>query len=187
MSLLIAIMLLGAAQTPAASPVASDPAIARVVALYDELCLRAFPDDTAVDAAMTAKGATALTREQIAVTLRDDPGRGWLLKDGDRNIQITLELPPFHACSVRRTVSGGETMGDAYRAVVASFQAANPGFGAGPPMDADMGDLHIHATGVQRVLPKGGGESLLVVEQRARSGGDGSVDLRYVHQIREAR
>jgi hypothetical protein len=72
----------------------------RMAALYDEVCLKAFPDDAAVDRLMAEKGAAPLTPEQAQITLRGDPGRGWLLKDGERNIQIMLELPPFHACSV---------------------------------------------------------------------------------------
>jgi len=39
---------------PPARP-APDPAMTRMVALYDEICLQAFPDDGAVDRLMEAK------------------------------------------------------------------------------------------------------------------------------------
>lgn len=176
-------LALSAVQTPAAAPV-GDPALGRLAALYDQLCLKAFPDDAAVAAALDARGAKPLTREQIAVTLRDDPGRGWLLRDGERNIQITLELPPFHACSVRRTVRDGAPTGDTYQAAIGTYKASHPGFVAAPPLDAKVDKWQVHAAGVQRILPGGGGESLLVIEQRPQAGADGTLDLRYVHQIR---
>jgi hypothetical protein len=183
---ILAAALLGGAQIPPAAPSPermADPAIARLATLYDRLCLRAFPDDVALNAAVAATGATPLTPEQVKVTFPNDPGRGWLLKDGELNIQIMLELPPYHACSVRRTASDGATNDDAYRAAVQSFKATHPGFAVGDALDQAMGELQIHLTSEQRLLPGNGGESLMVVEQR-RQGGDGSVDLRYVHQIR---
>ena len=62
------------ATTPA--PDLAAARLARAVDLYEAACLKTFPDDAAIDALMTQRGAKPLTAEQVKVTLRDDPGRG---------------------------------------------------------------------------------------------------------------
>lgn len=165
-----------------------DPRAGRMAALYDEVCLRAFPDDKAVDAAMAAKGAKPLTPDQVKVTLREDPGRGWSVEDGDRTVFVFLEAPPYHACSVRWPAPAGADDLGAYRAVVDPFVAQRPGFAAMPPREMDMGALHISAAGQQRVLPNGGAESLFVIDQHVtdparRARGETGMMRRFVHQL----
>src|SRR5690242_17540426 len=70
--------------------------------LYDEVCLKAFPDDKAVEAEMEKHDATELTREEMKATFGNDPGRAWVLQEGG---SVWLEFPPYHACSVRWTAS----------------------------------------------------------------------------------
>lgn len=180
--------LAAAASEPAPAP---DPMVERLVALYDEICLKAFPDDQAVDSLMAAKGATALTPEQVRVTLKDDPGRGWLLKDGNRTIQVMLELPPYHACSVRRTTPQGFGDLTAYRAVTDAFKQTRPGFAPAGPVDQDMGAIHIHALGEARTMPGGKTETLYLFDQHVtdparRARGETAVNIRFVHQIIDA-
>jgi hypothetical protein len=81
--MLLSMMALAAGAAQAGAPAApSDDAIARMVALYDEVCLKTFPIDTEMDALMARKGARPLTADEVKVTLGSDPGRGWLIKDG---------------------------------------------------------------------------------------------------------
>ena len=164
-----------------------------MAALYDEVCLKAFPDDEAVDRLMTAKGATPLTPEQVRVTFNDDPGCGWLLKDGQRNIQVMLELPPYHACSVRRTLMPGFAIAE-YRAITETYKSTRPGFAEMQPQLTEIQDFRISARGESRALPDGRTEALLVIDQQAtdpgrRAAGAIGVDIRFVHQIidRDAR
>jgi hypothetical protein len=174
----------------AATPQA-DPIQARMAALYDEICLRTFPDDAAVDALMKAKGAKPMTPEEVKVTLNEDPGRGWLVPDGDRTIEVTVEMPPYPACVVRRmTPSGFSDLGP-YQAVAEPFRQSHPGFGPAGHFDRDVGDLHIHATGDIRPLPGGRSETLYIFDQRItdaarRASGETGVQVRFVHQIVEA-
>lgn len=166
----------------------ADPAVSRMVSLYDEVCLKAFPDDKAVAQLLTAKGATELTPEQVRVTLRDDPGRAWLLPDGERQVQVTLELPPYHACSVRRTTAGGFGDLGAYRAVVGAYKTTRPGFVPVADQNFDRDGIHIHAGGELRPLPDGSHETLYLFDQRVidperRARGETAVDIRFLHQI----
>jgi hypothetical protein len=184
-------MLLQAGAAPPAAPAPAaatpDPALARMVALYDEVCLQAFPIDGGVDRAMAARGATPLTPAQVKVTLVDDPGRGWKLKDGDHNILVFLELPPFHACSVRRFFPAIPPLDD-YRRLAVRFERDHPGFAPVAPFDVDRGDIHVHATGEQRLIAGGSAEALFVYDQHVvdpakRAAGQTAINLRFVHQI----
>jgi hypothetical protein len=180
---------LSAALTLAAGQPSEDAARReRMVALYDELCLKTFPDDGAVDALMAAKGADALTPEEVRVTLRNDPGRGWILQDGDAAIQIMVEMPPFHACSVRWMTDNG--FGDlaAYQSATSAYKAARPGFGEPEALQQDVAGFHVTAVNETRPLPDGGAEALLAIEQRVtdparRANGETRVSVRFVHQI----
>ena len=176
--------------SPQAQPVTAD--LSAMVALYDEICLKTFPIDEQVDALMAKKGAKPLTPDEVKVTLRDDPGRAWWIKDGERTYSVFLELPPFHACSVRGNVGSGVRDLTGYRAAVDAFKASHRGFATQPPMDADQGDIHIHAETEFRALPGGTGEQLMVIGQHItnaerRAKGETGTVLRFVHQIRAAK
>lgn len=176
-----------AAAASAAQP-ADRARLERMVALYDQLCLETFPNDAAVDALMAAKGATPLTPEEVRVTFNDDPGRGWLLDDDGLQIQIMLELPPYHACSVRWMTEDG--FGDlrAYKSVADDFKAIGPAFGEPEPQQVDVAGFHVSAVTESRPLPDGSTEVLLMIEQRVadparRENGETRVSVRFVHQI----
>jgi hypothetical protein len=176
--LLLAVLLSDAASTEA------DERLAQMASLYEEVCLKAFPDDQAVEAAMKARGATELTPDQVKVTLGDDPGRGWDLKD--KSASVWLELPPFHACSVRWN---SPDLGNfaRYHELADRYEKQLGGFEEMEPMDKDIGDIHVHAIGEQKQLPNGY-ESLFIFEQhindpKRRAAGETGHVLRFVHQF----
>lgn len=181
-------LMIAVAIAATGAPVSTDPVIPRLIALFDEACLQTFPTDGGLDSLMAAKGATALTTEQVQKTFRGDPGRGWLLKDGSDTIQVMLELPPFHACSVRRmTVAGLDNL-DAYRRLVDPYEAAHPTFAPVAVYETDFGNIHVYAVGEQRTLPGGGTEALFVFDQhitdaKRRAAGETGVEVRFVRQI----
>ena len=159
----------------------------RMKTLYDEVCIKAFPNDEAVDALMVAKGATRLTTDEVKVTLNDDPGRGWEIKDGNISALVILELPPYHACSVRWPMPEYPDVSE-YRAIADKYQAAKGGFEPIAPYDADYDDIHVHAVGEQRTLADGGTESLFIFDQyitdpKRRTAGETGIMFRFVHQF----
>lgn len=182
-------MLIAAAlllQATAATPAAG---VARMTALFDQVCLKAFPDDAKVDAAMVAAKAIRLTDAQAQVTLRDDPGRGWVVKGGGAAVLVMLELPPYHACSVRGLVGDGLHDLAAFTRATDAYKSAHPGFAAEPPFDGERGGIRIHTTNEVRALPGGGTESLMVIAQtvidaKQLGAGETASPLRFVHQIR---
>jgi hypothetical protein len=181
----LALMLQYAASTTLPAPAVR---LERMTALYDEVCLKAFPDDAAVDAAMRQRGAVALSPSDVRVTLGDDPGRGWQLAGEDGYATVFVEMPPYHACSVRWPMPAVPTALDSYRAATDAYKRTRPGFTPSRPLDADMKDIHVHMESDQRPTDKGGFDTLMVVDQhitdlKRRLNGDTGVELRFVHQI----
>ncbi|RIA45606.1 hypothetical protein DFR49_0127 [Hephaestia caeni] len=175
------LMLAGAAQANA------DQRLSRMTALYDQVCLQTFPDDQAVVALMEAQDATPLTSEQVKITLRDDPGRGWMIEDGDVTALLFIEDPPYHACSLRWPMPA--EIGDLkdYHDIADRYEGKVGDFTAIEPYNDDRDDIHIHAVGEQRTLPDGSFESLFVFDQHVtnperRAAGETGTMLRFVHQ-----
>jgi hypothetical protein len=163
----------------------ADQRLARMTALYDQVCLRTFPDDKAVAALMAARNARELSPDDVKLTMVDDPARGWDLNDGGATLWI--EFPPYHACSVRWNTS---QIGDlsAYRAIADKYERAAGGYLPIQPLDGDQGDIHIHAIGEQRPLPDKRYESLFIFDQhitdpKRRAAGETGIVLRFVHQF----
>ncbi|WP_419807283.1 NMCC_0638 family (lipo)protein [Sphingomonas sp.] len=184
-------LLAQAAAVPAPSvPLVTDPRLPRMAALYEEVCLKAFPNDGAIDRAMTRKGVTPLTPEQVRVTMNDDPARGWSFDDDGKTVLVFLELPPYHACSVRWPAAAGTPDLAPYRAVADPYMATATGWITMPPTNMDRGDIHISAGGAQRMVPSGGSEALYIIDQTItdparRAAGETGIDRRLVHQLKE--
>jgi hypothetical protein len=179
---------LALAAAPAVQAAADDGVLSRMTALYDEVCLKSFPNEDAVAAAMTAKGAVALKPDEVRIYLKDDPGRGWSLADGPDKFVVTVEAPPYHACAVRRRTPSGFSDLATYYAVAGPYEKAAGGYRKIKPMDMKIGDIASHATGEQKVASDGGAESLFVFfntpdDPKDRARGFTAVEVRFVHQL----
>lgn len=93
--------------TPQAPPPLDDTTGSYLAILFTDFCYHAFPDDAALDAKLLAKGAVVMTPEQVKGILHDDPGRGWIYTEAGHRYLVTVEAPPFHACSVRVNTPAG--------------------------------------------------------------------------------
>jgi hypothetical protein len=179
------------AAAPTGQTAADDGVLSRMAALYDEVCLKTFPNDGAVAAAMAAKGAVALKSREIRIYLHDDPGRGWTLADGAAQFVVTVEAPPYHACAVRRTTAAGFADLAPYYAVASPYEQAAGGYSKIEPADMQIGAISSHATGEQKVAPDGSAESLFVFsntpnDPKERAKGNTAVEVRFVHQFMSA-
>jgi hypothetical protein len=168
-------------------PAADNAVRDRMIDLYDQVCLQAFPDDAAVAKAMSGLGATELTRDQVEIYLHDDPGRGWSFDSTGTTFIVTVEAPPYHACAVRVTVDEPFADQGPYPDVISAFEKAHRGFQAMQPMEMDIGDVHSRATGWQKVTGSGGESLFYFVNTptgKALNGGTKPyAELRFVHQI----
>ncbi len=180
---MLASMLLALVSATGASE--ADQSFSNMATLYEQVCLKAFPDDKAVESLMKAQEARELSPGQIKVTMGNDPARAWELKGGGATVWI--EFPPFHACSVRWNTSQVGDLGT-YRKAAATYERSRGGFKPMAPIEADQGAIHIHAVGDQRMLEDHGAESLMVIDQqisdpKRREAGETGVVLRFVHQF----
>jgi hypothetical protein len=174
------LVLIGFAAAASADP---QQLFAKNAALYEEVCLNAFPDDKAVEALMTAREARPLSEQDVKITMRDDPARAWELDDGTT---VWIEFPPYHACSVRwSSTSFPDT--SPYRAVADRYEQRQGGFTAADPYDSDVDDIHVHAVADQKQLQDGSWETLFLFDQQItdparRANGETGYSLRFVHQ-----
>jgi hypothetical protein len=162
--------------------------LSRMTALYDQACLQAFPDDNSVAALMDKWRAHPLTRDEVKVTLNDDPGRGWELDEDGFSASVILEGPPYHACSIRWPMPSAIPDLKDYRAAIARYEEGKGGFAPIKPYETDIKDIHIHAVGDQRQREDGSFDSLFIYDQhitdpKRRAAGETGTMFRFVHQI----
>lgn len=165
-----------------------DPVAQRdeLIALYDEICLRAFPDDNAAAAAAARHDATPLSQRDVHRFLRDDPGIGWQLRGRTGRFDVTIEQsPPYHACAVRTMTADGFADLGPYQALASAFERGR-GFERIPTQDIDADGFHVTGGGERLTGPGENAESLLVMLTRApdaaRARGETSIEVRFAHQ-----
>lgn len=190
---LVPVVLAGQAAfaQPAYRPPAhsADPAaqLAEMIALYDTLCLSAFPDDEAVARDLARRGAAALTDAELRVFLHDDPGRGWRLQGRTARFDITIELsPPYHACAIRTMTAAGFPSLQSYQDLAARFEAGR-GYAPINVFERDVGEVHVAGGGEAHRNADGSSESLLVAittpQARFRDAGNSAIEVRFAHQL----
>lgn len=162
--------------------------LAEMVGLYDEICLKTFPDDRAVERAMAGRGATAMSRDEVRFYLHDDPGVGWWLAGHTGRFEVTVEAPPFHACGIRTLTASGFPDLSSYRRLADAFESGHEIQKIGPSTFARD---NIETTGGGEAWHRTDShdEALLVMMAQPASairvqGRDG-VEVRFVHQIAE--
>ncbi|HEX5183069.1 MAG TPA: hypothetical protein VFW19_07945 [Allosphingosinicella sp.] len=162
--------------------------LAEMIGLYDEICLKAFPDDNAVKRAVTARGtaATEMRKSELRRYLHDDPGVGWFLAGRTGRFEITIEGPPFHACGIRTlTVSGFPDL-SSYRQLADAFEAGHDAQKIGPE-NFTVGKVDSIGGGETWKRTDSADEALLVFSSTpsadVRVAGKDGVEMRFVHQI----
>lgn len=193
MAILVAAALAAApavAQAPYQAPASpADPTahLAEMLALYDEICLHAFPDDGAVARDLAARGAIPLSDAELRVFLHDDPGRGWRLRGRTARFDITIEQsPPYHACAVRTMTAAGFPSLQSYQDLADRFEAGR-GYAPINLFERDVGEVHVAGGGEAHHNADGSSESLLVAittpQERFRAAGNTAVEVRFAHQL----
>ena len=160
--------------------------LAEMTELYERVCLQVFPDDKAVDAEMTRRGGVRLSEAGVRYFLHADPGVGWHLKGRNGDFDITIEAPPYHACSVRARTTAGFKDWSPYRSAVDRFEKSGS-FKTMKPQSFTADDVTTVAHGESKQLSDGGREAFLVLSAtpvaRIRKQGKDAVEVRFVHQL----
>jgi hypothetical protein len=168
---------------PPPDPVAQ---LAEMVALYEAICLRAFPDDAAVARAMLDRGGARLEDKELRRYLHQDPGTGWSLAGRSARFAVTVEAPPYHACGIRTVTSAGFSDLNPYRALADRYEAGG-GYDKLPPLPMTVENVDTVGGGEARKRADGTGEALLVFTSTPvaaiRARGEDAVEVRFVHQL----
>jgi hypothetical protein len=164
--------------------------LAEMVALYDELCFQRFPDDAAVARQLETHQAVALTSDELRQYLHDDAGQGWRFTGRMADYVVTIENPPYHACTVRTMTPSGFADMSAYRSFADRYEAGR-GFTAVAPLDRVNGPIHSRLEGDYAMTPDGRNVETLIVavdspDETIRAKGQTAVSVRFVRQFRSA-
>jgi hypothetical protein len=175
---LAALVMLGAPPVRAA-----DPAAVELVDMFAGVCLEKFPDDTAVRQFATDKGLAVIPDDRLRSMLGTDPGQGWLQNTARGQYVLTIEMPPYHTCAIRKTDSAAPDFLAPLSLLLAAWAGTQPGASLKqlPPQTAQVGGFpaQVH----QWVLDRGPGkqaETLMVIVTNATS----RVEVRLVRQIK---
>jgi hypothetical protein len=167
-----------------------DPVAQRdeLIALYDEICLRAFPDDAAATRVAARHNPRPLSAEEVHRFLHDDPGFGWAISGRTGRFDVTIEQsPPYHTCAIRTMTAAGFADLGPYQILAQEYERGR-NFQRITPMDRDIpGNIHVTGGGERLDAPDGvSSESLLVAITRAsdalRARGSTAIEVRFAHQ-----
>jgi hypothetical protein len=155
-----------------------------ILGLFLDTCLTKFPDDDALKATMASKKYNAMSPDQTARFLKSDPGLGWFVPTASGNYVLTLELPPYHACAIRRVYAKAPELNPAYGLLLATWTATLQGkttLHASPPQTLTLaGKPPMVAMLYDMVRTGAPPEKLMAI---VTSFPNGSQELRLVRQI----
>jgi hypothetical protein len=166
---------------------APDPAaqLTEMLTLYDEICLKTFPDDAATVHALETREAVALSDAQVRVFLHEDPGRGWRIVGKTAKFILTIEAPPFHACGLRTNTIAGFPSMQPYQDLIARYESGRSLQKLAPVSREVVGTQTVGAgeTGMKGALAEG----LLVFTAQPlpanRAVAGDAIEVRFVHQL----
>ncbi len=168
-----------------ATPVrAVEPAAAELIDLFAGVCLGKFPDDAAVRQFATEKRLAAMPDDTVRQLLGTDPGQGWFQVTALGRYLLTIELPPYHTCAIRKTDGAPPDFLASFSLLLATWAATQSGASLGPLPPQKNAQVGGSATEVnQWVLDRGPGkpaETLMAFVTNATN----RVVVRLVRQIK---
>lgn len=184
LSLCLGGVALAALAVLSATPVrAVEPAAAELIDMFAGVCLGKFPDDAAVRQFAAEQRLGVMSDEIVRQLLGTDPGQGWFQDTARGRYLLTIELPPYHACAIRKS---GDTAPDflaAFSLLLATWAATQSGTSLkqSPPQNTEVSGFPTQA--YLWTLDRGPGkpaETLMALVSNATN----RVVVRLVRQIK---
>lgn len=125
-----------------ATPVrAVEPAAAELIDLFAGVCLGKFPDDAAVRQFATEKRLAVMSDDIVRQLLGTDPGQGWSQETALGRYLLTIEMPPYHTCAIRKTDGAAPDFLAALSLLLATWAGTQSGASLKqlPPQNAEVG------------------------------------------------
>jgi len=170
--------------TLGATPVrAADPAVVQLVGMFAAICLDRFPDDAAVRQFATQQRLDVMPDERLHHMLGTDPGEGWIQNTARGQYVLTIEMPPYHTCAIRKADSAAPDFLSSFSQVLAGWAATQSGAGLKqlPPQTTEIGGFpsQIYQWDLSRG-PGKQGETLLAIVTNATN----RVEVRLARAIK---
>lgn len=96
-------------------------AATNMAAIYQRLCLEAFPDPQAMGRALEASQATRLPPHDSEALLNGEPGSAWHLSTATADYTLTIEDAPYTTCALRRMTRDGFSTALPYVSALQSY------------------------------------------------------------------
>jgi hypothetical protein len=162
---------------------AADSAWSEMIDMFAAACLGKFPDDNAVRQLAADKRFAVMPDNMVHQLLGTDPGQGWLQDTARGRYLLTIEMPPFHTCAIRKTDTAAPDFLAPFSLLIGTWAATQSGASlkALPPQNAKVEGYptEVH----QWVVDRGPGkptETLMMFVTNV----DNKVAARLVRQIR---
>ncbi len=111
-----------------ATPVrAADTAWVEMIDIFAAVCLHKFPDDAAVRQFAVDKQLAVMPENVVHQLLGTDPGQGWLQDTEHGRYLLTIEMPPYHTCAIRKSDTAAPDFLPALFLVLGTWAAKEPG------------------------------------------------------------
>lgn len=116
-------------------------AIAEALSVFDQICLKRFPDAAAIEKFVAQKRLQPVSQEDMRHMLGTDPGVGWHLDTPPGPYTLTVELPPYHTCAIRKRFPNQPDVRARFGALLQSWTKAQRGaiLKADPTQRANVG------------------------------------------------
>jgi hypothetical protein len=167
-----------------ATPVcAVEPAAVELIDMFAAVCLGKFPDDAAVRQFAAEKQLAVMPDDIVRKLLGTDPGQGWFEDTARGRYVLTIEMPPYHTCAIRKADSAAPDFLTAFSLLLGIWAGTQSGASLkqSPPQNAEVRGSPIQV--YQWVLDRGPGkpaETLMALVTNATN----RVEVRLVRQIK---
>ncbi|MBV8427555.1 MAG: hypothetical protein JOZ88_09975 [Hyphomicrobiales bacterium] len=123
----IVFVIVHLAPPASAGPAQNDAATEELMHVFNDICLRKFPDDAKIAIDAEERHFTPLSRDMVAKMLGKDPGVGWIQKGGFGDYVITIEQPPFHTCAIRKQFAQSPDIHERFAGTLETWRTSRPG------------------------------------------------------------
>ena len=79
----------------------ADP-IGDALGAFDQICLQRFPVGRAINEFVAQNQLQPVSEQEMRQMLGTDPGVGWYAQSASGPYTVTIELPPYHTCAIRK-------------------------------------------------------------------------------------
>ena len=176
-------ILIGLALVFVALPAAADQVVDELVNIFAEACLTRFPDETAIRHYAGENRLAIMPDEQLHRLLGTDPGEGWIQSTARGQYLLTIEMPPYHTCAIRKTIAQQTVFLPVFSQTLAAWAAKQTGTSLKktPPMTTNIDG--VPSTAYIWELDRGPGmqaEELIAIVSNFS---DGTAELRLARLI----